>query len=217
MKKFLSMVLAAALVLAMIVPAKAAVDLNTKIDESITFAEMELAEGAHRIKMNLASTGVAPADVYGVTFTIKVTDLSAGVGGAIVNNSESVGWWKDLTEWGNADAKKPVSMVATDTADVYTLTYTQATPIFADSDKDVMNLVIACYWGKDIDELKQVDVLDKDGKVIYTTAPAVVPAAPTATPDPVPSTGDSAPVVLAVLFAAVSVLVVASRKKASAK
>ena len=90
-------------------------------------------------------TDYAPmSDFVGFNLTIKAVDKRAvesavaegsWIGGAFGFNSQSTGW-KQM-EWGlegSSAADKPYIIKATDTRGVYTLSYTQDTPVFAATD-----------------------------------------------------------------------------------
>ncbi len=111
-----------------------------------------------------ADTGIAPTDVYGVTYHIEfnadeVADESAWIGGGIGANSQSTGWLSN--EWGRNE--KPII------ADLEngTVTWLSDKPVFAETDTYCQFWIQA--WGGTI-TVTGADILGADGNVLDVAA-----------------------------------------------
>lgn len=159
-KKFLAMALAAGLCFTTAAaPAYAGVE-NIILD--VDWAERD----TDFVRFNALNTDVDVTAIYGVTLTITCADMSAGVGGGIIINTDTNGW--DQKEWGNADAGKEISLVPTDNADEYTLTRMSDTPMF-DASATYANICLSHWWGGDITVI-DCDFLDADGNILGAAA-----------------------------------------------
>lgn len=163
-KKVIMLVLALALVFAMnTATAKAALKDSTNVD-------WVYVDGDHYTANTLQAGFTDLATVYGVRWTIEVTDLSGGVGGGIIINSETNDW--NQKEWGNDGAGKEFTIQATSTENVYTITRIDSAPMFGAND-GYANLCLSQWWGPDAVVIKKVEILAKEGSVIFSTTKAV--------------------------------------------
>lgn len=114
-------------------------------------------------------------DVYGAEFKFSGYDEKAGTGGGFVFSTKSNNW--NQIEWGNEDAKKPISFKADD----LTVRRMETTPFFNESEEyNQIAIVQWDGWGVDI-TIDSIVLLDKDGNALKAAAPAETTAAPAVT------------------------------------
>ena len=112
--------------------------------------------------------GIAMSDIYGFSVTFDKMDLSGGVGGAIVMQTQDKTWDDNSKEWGNDGAKKPITMT-----EDFVLTRLETEPFFSDADVDPTNsshaeCCLQTYWGPATVKVVSFSLLGKDGKVLKT-------------------------------------------------
>lgn len=202
-KKILAVSLAAALVLGLATCASA-----EKTISDATNNETCRLDGGNFF-CDTKKAGLDPTTVYGATFTISVDEAAlaeAGLGGGIIFNGPedvSCGW--DQGEWGNEGSGKSYTMVKVSDG-VYTITRLESeAKLNAEegASGSWAEVALSAWWGPDF-SVTQVDLLGKDGGVLYTTGSSAQP------------TGSTAPVTAVAVLALVSgaAVVVCSKRKA---
>ncbi len=180
--------LAAALVMGLCVtsaavPAKAGIeDVEVKVDGAEKGGDATGAGGF--VLFNAKDQDFALTDVYGIRITFTCTDLSGGVGGGFVINSNNHDW--DQVDWGNDGAGKEITAVPTQNADEFTVTRLATSPLFQ-ADDTYAQFCLSHWWGGKI-VITKAEFLGKDGKALNKTEATATPTpAPTATPTPEPT------------------------------
>ena len=136
-------------------------------------------------------------DVYGVRYKVdfddaEVADDAVWIGGGIGANSESTGW--EAHEWGKASGEKEI----TPDFENGIIEWMDTEPIF--SEDDTYAHLWMQTWGGNVTIL-QIEVLDADGDVLWSTTPVevekeetpvLIAPAPEETVEEAPAAGDVA-------------------------
>ncbi len=170
MKKLWSMVLAVALTAVMVLGTCCAEKVFT---DGIGDGFVTAGEGSWAY--DLQAAGADCSEIANITVTFTVSSLDSGFGGGFIANSSNGGNGWNSVEWGNADAAKAISAVATDDASGLEFTITRDfTGIFGDEEDAnglYNNLCIQSWWGADIN-VTNVECYNAAGTLIYAAVEA---------------------------------------------
>ncbi len=208
MKKLLSMVLAVSLTAVMVLGSAFAGSIA--IDSSDEYILEETGSDgstfvSYDVNAWIAANEYDYTQVGGVEYTIKVDDLSGGVGGGIVFNTAAPDYGWASTEWGNDGASKPITIV--DNGDgTYSLAL-YATGAFVDpaSEGAYGKVALQHWWGGNT-TVVGAKVLDTNGEAIVLGGGA----------DDSVETGDMTNIAILAGVAALALVAVVASKKANA-
>ncbi len=181
-------------------------DLDLVIDPKTDYTPDEVNDNGYFRILSGADSGEASLyvgmtdeilDVYGIRYTVdfddaEVADDAAWIGGGIGANSESTGW--EAHEWGKASGEKEI----TPDFENGIIEWMDTEPIFS-ADDTYAHLWMQT-WGGSVTIL-QIEVLDADGEVLWSTTPVevekeetpeLIAPAPEETVEEAPAAGDVA-------------------------
>lgn len=118
---------------------------------------------------DVKQAGINIEDIRGTRIRFSVSDESKGFGGAVAWNGYTCGWIQ--TEWGNADSGKQVLAENIARQGEYCVTVKTPEQVFFKDDTQQdhwAQIVMTSWWGGSI-SINQIDLLDAQGNVIYTT------------------------------------------------
>ncbi len=146
MKKFISLLLVAVMTMAMSTCVFAEKVITTTISDG--FAKID----GGNFSYDLVAAGVDYENITAVTITFTVSSQESGFGGGFIFNGDECGW--DQAEWGNADAGKAISAVATGNENEFTITREIPAGTFNSAEGESGNwaqIVISSWWGADLE------------------------------------------------------------------
>ena len=189
MKKFLSVLLAVAMVSVLVLgTAMAASIADNSGDANGVLNEGD--DGTYWYAFAVAGAVDDVTKIASVTFTVSTdadTLASSGFGGGVIINSEANSW--DSIEWGNADAGKDVTAVAN--GDLWDIELPVEEGDFT-AEGTYNNAAIQHWWGAEI-AIEGVTIKDASGNVLYTNISASEDAAEDATEDATEDAAEETP------------------------